>query len=295
MDADFTEEGSADAVAASFDAAPERLRTVLGSLTRHLHAFVREVGLTPGEWESAIGFLTATGQKCDDTRQEFILLSDVLGVSMLVDAVNNRRPAAATASTVLGPFHVVDSPPRPLGADIASGIGSGSGIGSDSGTAGEPCLVTGRVVNTAGEPLPGALVDIWQADAGGNYDVQQPDAVPVGTLRGLFTCDGAGAFWFRTVVPAPYPIPSDGAATGRHPNRPAHIHVIAGAAGHDPVTTHIFVAGSPWLDSDAVFGVKRSLIREFRAVDDPAEAARYGIANPFRLAAFDITLQPAGR
>jgi catechol 1,2-dioxygenase len=289
MSADFSEETSADAVAASFDTAPDRLRTVLASLVRHLHGFIREVGLTEREWESAIEFLTATGQKCDDTRQEFILLSDVLGVSMLVDAINHRRPVGATASTVLGPFHVVDSPPRELGADIAAGVD------------GEPCLVTGRVVGAGGEPLPGALVDIWQADHRGFYDVQQPDRVAVGSLRGLFTCDGEGRFRFRTVVPAPYPIPSDGpvgtllAATGRHPNRPAHIHVIAGAAGYEPVTTHVFVAGSPWLDSDAVFGVKRSLIREFRAVDDPAEAARNGITNPYRHAEFDIVLQPAAQ
>ncbi len=289
MTGDFSEETSADAVAASFDAAPDRLRTVLVGLVRHLHAYVREVGLTQREWEAAVEFLTATGQKCDDTRQEFILLSDVLGVSMLVDAINHRRPADATASTVLGPFHVVDSPRRELGADIADGVD------------GEPCLVTGRVVGAGGEPLPGASVDIWQADHRGFYDVQQPDRVAVGSLRGLFTCDGEGRFRFRTVVPAPYPIPSDGpvgallAATGRHPNRPAHIHVIAGAAGYEPVTTHVFVAGSPWLDSDAVFGVKQSLIREFRVVDDPAEAARNGVANPYRHAGFDIALQPGAR
>jgi hydroxyquinol 1,2-dioxygenase len=284
MSTDFTEETSADAVAASFDAAPDRLRTVLVSLVRHLHAFAREVRLTGDEWETAVEFLTATGQTCDDTRQEFILLSDVLGVSMLVDAINNSRPAGATPSTVLGPFHVVESPPRELGADIAPGTG------------GEPCLVTGRVVGTDGGPLPGALVDVWQADDEGFYDVQRPDRLPVGNLRGLFTCDDAGRFRFRTVVPAPYPIPHDGpvgrllAATGRHPNRPAHIHFIAAAAGHQPVTTHVFVAGSPWLHSDAVFGVKRDLIREFRLVDDPAEAARHGIANPFRHADFDIVL-----
>ncbi len=291
MTADFSEETSADAVAASFEAAPDRLRTVLVSLVRHLHGFIRDVGLTQREWEAAVEFLTATGQKCDDTRQEFILLSDGLGVSMLVDAVNHRRPAGATASTVLGPFHVVDSPPRELGADIAAGVSARTG--------GEPCLVTGRVVGTTGEPLPGALVDIWQADHRGFYDVQHPDRGAVGSLRGLFTCDDEGRFRFRTVVPAPYPIPSDRpvgvllAATGRHPNRPAHIHVIAGAAGYEPVTTHVFVAGSPWLDSDAVFGVKRSLIREFRAVDDPAEATRNGIPNPYRHAEFDIVLQPA--
>jgi hydroxyquinol 1,2-dioxygenase len=284
---DFTEETATPAVAASFAGAPDpRLREVLASLVRHLHEFVREVEPTFEEWERAVGFLTATGQRSDERRQEFILLSDVLGVTMLVDAINHRKASAATESTVLGPFHTVESPPRRLG-DTIDLVGGG-----------EPCVVTGQVRSLDGRPLAGALVDVWQADDHGFYDVQQPAAQPAGNGRGLFTCDGDGRFWFRTVTPSPYPIPSDGpvgrllAATGRHPYRPAHIHFIAGADGHLPVTTHVFVAGSPYLDSDAVFAVKRSLVREFATVDDPDQAATYGVTAPFRHATFDVVLQP---
>jgi hydroxyquinol 1,2-dioxygenase len=285
---DFTEETATPAVAASFEGtADPRLREVLGSLVRHLHGFVREVEPTFEEWERAIRFLTETGRRCDDTRQEFILLSDVLGVTMLVDAVNHRTASAATDSTVLGPFHVVASPRRELG-DTIDLVGTG-----------EPCVVSGRVGSLDGTPLAGALLDVWQADDHGFYDVQQPGAQPEGNGRGLFTCDHEGRFWFRTVTPSPYPIPTDGpvgrllAATGRHPNRPAHIHLIVAADGHLPVTTHVFVAGSPYLDSDAVFAVKQSLVRDFARVEDPDKAAAYGVEAPFRHAEFDVVLQPA--
>jgi hydroxyquinol 1,2-dioxygenase len=285
---DFTEETATGAVVASFEgAADPRLREVLGSLVRHLHGFVREVEPTFEEWERAIGFLTATGQKCDDTRQEFILLSDVLGVTMLVDAINHRTATEATDSTVLGPFHMVASPRRELGDTI------------DLVATGEPCVVTGRVLSLDGSPLAGALVDVWQADDHGFYDVQQPGTQPQGNGRGLFTCDDDGRFWFRTVTPSPYPIPTDGpvgrllTATGRHPYRPAHIHFIVAADGHLPVTTHIFVAGSPYLDSDAVFAVKQRLITDFARVDDPDQAAAFGVEAPFRHAEFDVVLQPA--
>ena len=284
---DFTEETATPAVVASFEgAADPRLREILGSLVRHLHGFVREVEPTFEEWERAIGFLTATGQMCDDTRQEFILLSDVLGVTMLVDAINHRTATEATDSTVLGPFHMVASPRRELGDTI------------DLVATGEPCVVTGRVLSLDGSPLAGALVDVWQADDHGFYDVQQPGAQPQGNGRGLFTCDDGGRFWFRTVTPSAYPIPTDGpvgrllTATGRHPYRPAHIHFIVAADGHLPVTTHAFVAGSPYLDSDAVFAVKQRLIRDFAKVDDPDEAAAYGVEAPFRHAHFDVVLQP---
>jgi hydroxyquinol 1,2-dioxygenase len=285
---DFTEETATGAVVASFEgAADPRLREILGSLVRHLHGFVREVEPTFEEWERAIGFLTATGQKCDDTRQEFILLSDVLGVTMLVDAINHRTATEATDSTVLGPFHMVASPRRELGDTI------------DLVATGEPCVVTGRVLSLDGSPLAGALVDVWQADDHGFYDVQQPGTQPQGNGRGLFTCDDDGRFWFRTVTPSPYPIPTDGpvgrllTATGRHPYRPAHIHFIVAADGHLPVTTHIFVAGSPYLDSDAVFAVKQRLITDFARVDDPDQAAAFGVEAPFRHAQFDVVLQPA--
>jgi inosine-uridine nucleoside N-ribohydrolase/protocatechuate 3,4-dioxygenase beta subunit len=197
------------------------------------------------------------------------------------------RASTATESTVLGPFHVVTSPPRALG-DTIDLVGSGT-----------PCVVEGRVLSAEGTPLPGAELDVWQASDQGFYDVQQPDVQPRGNGRGLFTADQDGAFWFRTVVPSHYPIPADGPvgallnATKRHPYRPAHIHVIVTAPGHRALTTHIFVAGSPYIESDAVFAVKKSLITEFTPVDDPEQAARYGLTRPFRKAVFDIVLLPA--
>jgi protocatechuate 3,4-dioxygenase beta subunit len=267
--------------------ADPRLRDLLTGLVRHLHAFARETRPTREEWEAAIGFLTATGQACTQTRQEFILLSDVLGLSMLVEEINGHRAAGATESTVLGPFHMTESPVRALGARI------------DLVGGGEPCVVSGRVLSRDGGPLPGAVVDVWQANAEGYYDVQQPEVQPPGNGRGLFTADDEGRFWFRTCVPSPYPIPTDGPvgallrATGRHPYRPAHIHFIASAAEHTPGTTHIFVAGSDHLDSDAVFAVKDSLVKDFTATDDPSLAREFGVANPFRHAHVDLVLERA--
>ena len=288
MATDFTEEGAADAVIESFAGThDERLRTILDSLVRHLHAAVREVEPSIAEWERAIGFLTATGQKCTDVRQEFILLSDVLGISMLVETINERGAAGATQSTVLGPFHMTRSPVRALG-DTIDLVGES-----------EPCVVTGRVVGTGGDPLPGAVLDVWQANDPGAYDVQEPGKQPDGNGRGLFTADEQGRFWFRTIVPSYYPIPTDGpvgellAATRRHPYRPAHIHFIVSADGCTPLTTHIFVAGTEYIDSDAVFAVKKSLITEFKEVDDPDLAAQYQVSNPFRLADIQIVLSSA--
>ncbi|MFG2378453.1 intradiol ring-cleavage dioxygenase [Streptomyces sp. NPDC048504] len=276
-----------EAVASLEGTADPRLRELLTGLIRHLHAFARETRLTQAEWERAIGFLTETGKMCTDTRQEFILLSDVLGMSMLVETINGDRAAGSTESTVLGPFHMTESPVRELGANI------------DLVGGGEPCVVSGRIVSGDGTPLPGALLDVWQADGNGFYDVQQPDVQPPGNGRGLFTTDAEGRFWFRTCVPSPYPIPTDGPvgellkATGRHPYRPAHIHFIASAEGHSPVTTHIFVAGSDYLDSDAVFAVKQSLVEDFTPTDDPSLAREFGIGNPFRQARFDLVLDRA--
>jgi hydroxyquinol 1,2-dioxygenase len=288
MATDFTEETAADAVIDSFAKTENpRLRELLDSLVRHLHAFVRETEPTITEWEHAIEFLTATGQKCDDERQEFILLSDVLGISMLVETINNRKSGGATESTVLGPFHVVKSPVRELGDNIDL-VGTGT-----------PCIVRGRVVSADGTPLPGAKLDVWQANEQGFYDVQQPDVQPRTNGRGLFTTDDGGNFWFRTIVPSYYPIPTDGPvgsllnATSRHPYRPAHIHFIVTAPGYRPLTTHIFVSGSEYIESDAVFAVKKSLIKDFTAIDDPEQAARYGITGSFCIATFDIILQPA--
>ncbi len=287
MATDFTEQTAADAVAESFADTPDpRLRELLTHLVRHLHAFVRDTEPTIAEWQRAIEFLTATGQKCDAERQEFILLSDVLGISMLVETINQPKTAGATESTVLGPFHVVASPRRALG-DTIDLVGTGPA-----------CVVEGRVLSAGGTPLPGAELDVWQASDQGFYDVQQPDVQPRGNGRGLFTASENGAFWFRTVVPSHYPIPTDGPvgtllnATKRHGYRPAHIHFLVTAPGHHAVTTHIFVAGSPYIESDAVFAVKKSLITAFTPVDDPEQSARYGLTGPFRKANFDIVLQP---
>jgi protocatechuate 3,4-dioxygenase beta subunit len=281
----FSEERSAEVVAASFADTPDpRLRQVMTSLVHHLHAFVKDVELTEEEWGTAIDFLTRTGQMSNDVRQEFILLSDVLGVSMLVETINHRTGGTSTESTVLGPFHMVQSPARDLGDDIAL---DGKGT---------PCLVSGQVTGPDGEPLAGASVDVWQTNEDGFYDVQQPGIQPPGNLRGMFTADEHGRFWFRSVVPRYYPIPDDGpvgqllAATARHPNRPAHLHFIVAAPGYRPVTTHVFVDDSPYLDSDAVFGVKDSLVRPVPEVDDPARAAEAGLPNPFRTLTFDLSL-----
>lgn len=296
----FTEETATDAVLASFAGTPDpRLRQVISAFVRHLHAFVREVEPTIDEWEEAVKFLTAVGHRSDDTRQEFVLLSDVLGVSMLVEAIDarlhsgetatgpdHRERLDVTASTVLGPFHVVESPRRALGDDIDL-------VGGH-----QPCVVTGEVVDPDGTPLAGATVDVWQSDEDGFYDVQCPDTVPLGNGRGLFTTDEDGRFWFKTVVPRYYPIPTDGPvgrlllATDRHPYRPAHIHFIVNAAGHVPLTTHLFVADSPYIDSDAVFAVNDTLIRDFVEVDDPEEARGFGVTVPFRHAHARLVVRP---
>jgi len=285
MTADFTTDITDAVVDSLRGTADPRLRELRSALTRHLHDCVRETEPTMEEWERAIGFLTATGQMCIDTRQEFILLSDVLGL-MLVETLSGHRGPGATESTVLGPFHMAESPVRALGATIDL-VGSG-----------EPCVVSGRVLSRDGTPLPGAVLDVWQADAEGYYDVQGPDVQPPGNGRGLFTADAEGRFWFRTYVPSPYPIPTDGPvgdllrAADRHPYRPAHIHFIASAEGHTPVTTHIFVAGNAYLESDAVFAVKKSLVHDFSETDDPSLARGFGIPNPFRHARFDLVLEP---
>jgi hydroxyquinol 1,2-dioxygenase len=226
------------------------------ALVRHLHGFVRETEPTFEEWQAAIDFLTRTGQMCSDVRQEFILLSDVLGVSMLVDAINHRQPAGATESTVLGPFHVAGAPQPAHGADISAGL------------PGERLLVEGVVTSADGDPVPGAVVEVWSADQDGFYDVQRTDLTGP-ALRATFHADQAGRFHFWTVMPADCPIPDDGpvgellAATARHPYRPAHVHFMISAPGYERLVTHIFAEASPYIESDAVFGVKSSLIEVF--------------------------------
>jgi len=268
------------------DTPDPRLKQIMASLVRHLHGFVRDVEPTFEEWNRAIVFLTRTGQMCSDTRQEFILLSDTLGVSMLVDALNHRMPEGATPTTVLGPFYVANAPEMALGADISGGL------------AGEPLYVEGSVASAAGrDRLAGAIVDIWHSDSEGYYDVQRPD-LDHSALRGRFLTDADGRFRFWSIMPSSYPVPNDGpvgrmlAATGRHPYRPAHVHFMISADGHETLVTHVFVAGDPYLDSDAVFGVKDALIREY--APEPPGMAPDGktMREPWRRLSYDFALKP---
>ena len=270
-------------VVASFADAPPRLREVMSALVEHLHRFVVDVRLTPEEWREAIALLTATGHITSQERQEFILWSDALGVSMLVDALEHDLSRGATESTVLGPFYVPDSPLREYGANIASQ------------PAGDPAWVFGRVLTTAGDPIAGAELDVWQNGDNELYAVQDPDA-PEEHLRARFRTRDDGTYGFVGVRPVPYRIPSDGPvgrmlqASGRHPWRPAHIHLIVRARGYRTLTTHIFDSTSEYLDADAVFAVKPSLLREFvrRAADDPA--APTGIAGEWFSVENDLVL-----
>jgi hydroxyquinol 1,2-dioxygenase len=246
----------------------KRTRQVMQSLVKHLHAFVREVRPTQEEWFRGIQFLTQTGQLCDDKRQEFILMSDTLGVSMLVDFINYGKAGKATESTVLGPFFVEGAPELPLGASIAK-----------AGTPGEPCAVSGTVKDLKGKPVAGAVIDVWEGGADGLYDVQKPDGT---NLRARFRSDGEGRFHFKCITPVSYPVPHDGpvgqmlVACGRHPMRPGHLHFAIEAPGYEKLVTHLFVKGDKYLDSDAVFGVKESLIVNYRKNKAGAAECRYG-------------------
>ncbi len=275
-------------VLASFDGCTDdRLRELMQALVRHLHGFVSEVKLTPEEWTRAIQALTRTGHITDEHRQEFVLWSDSLGASMLVDAIENTLPDGATESTVLGPFYVPGSPLRDYGANIAQ-----------EGDAGVPALVHGRVLDTSGAPVAGAELDVWQNGADQLYAVQRPEA-PEDHLRGRFLTREDGTYAFVAVRPVPYPIPYDGPVgdmlerTGRHPWRPAHIHMIIRADGYRTLTTHVFDQASEYLHSDAVFAVKQSLMREFIAhrADDPATPE--GIATDWVSVHNDLVLAPA--
>jgi hydroxyquinol 1,2-dioxygenase len=256
--AEFDAASITDAVLERVSAAPDpRTRQVSQALIRHLHAFVREIEPTQAEWGAAIGFLTDTGKMCDGARQEFILLSDTLGVSMLVDALNNRSTRGETQSTVLGPFYVQDPQEFPLGANIAGAM------------KGMPLYIAGSVADADGNPIAGAVVDIWHSDDSGFYDVQQMDALGGLAGRARLRADAQGRFSCWTIKPIEYPIPVDGpagkllTAQGRHPWRPAHVHFMIAAPGFRTLVTHVFVKGGPYLDSDVVFGVKDSLVAEF--------------------------------
>jgi len=266
------------AASASFDKCTDpRLREIMRALVRHLHAFATDVHLTEAEWTAAIEILTRTGHLTSETRQEFILWSDALGLSMLVDALGHTGSGldrrGVTESTVLGPFWTPDAPLRAFGESIAEDVQSGT-----------PAWVYGRVLGKDGEPIGGAMLDIWQNGADGLYTVQKPET-DESHLRGRFRTRADGNYAFLGVRPIPYTIPDDGPvgamleATGRHPWRPAHIHMIVTAPGYERLQTHIFDSESPYLDSDAVFAVKRSLVRKFvpRSADDANRPA--GVKN----------------
>jgi len=283
---EFSEQTLTEAVIKRVAATPDpRLREIMTSLIKHMHGFVHEVRPTWDEWFAGIQFLTAVGQRCDDKRQEFILLSDTLGVSMLVDLINYGKVEQATESTVLGPFYVEGSPELPLGGNIARHASDG-----------DPCVVTGSVASLNGTPVPGAILDVWQAGGDGLYDVQKPDGT---NLRARFRTNAHGEFWFRAVRPASYPVPTDGPVggmlqtTGRHAMRPGHLHFTISAPEHERLVTHLFVKGDPYLDSDAVFAVKESLVVDCERVDSGQEAAKYQVAAPFYRMHYDFVLQPA--
>jgi hydroxyquinol 1,2-dioxygenase len=276
------------AVIARLAGSPDaRFKEVMTSLVTHLHAFVRDVRLTEAEWMHAIQFLTRTGQTCTDRRQEFILLSDTLGVSILVITINHPADDGSVESTVMGPFYWEGAPDVPLGANLAVGV------------KGEPTFYSGRVLDAeTGAPLANALLDIWSGDGEGTYDMQMPDD-PGMKARGRIRTDAEGRYWFRSIRPTFYPVPTDGPVgdmllrMGRHPNRPGHIHMIVSAAGHQPVTTHLFVANSPYLDSDAVFGVKDSLIAGFDKHPPGTAPDGTRVDTTFYTCKYDFRLKPA--
>jgi len=276
---------TADALRRFAETPDARLRELMNAFVTHLHAFITEVGLTEDEWQSAIRILTETGHITDERRQEFILWSDTLGVSMLVDALAHPTPDGATEPTILGPFYVPGAPHRAPGEDIAEE------------PAGTVAWIHGRVLGLDGAPIAGAEIDVWQNGDDMLYAVQREDCSE-SHLRGRFTTDNAGAFAFRAVRPVPYPIPDDGPvgrmlnATGRHPWRPAHVHLIVRAPGYRSVTTHIFDRRSAYLDDDTVMAVKASLVRDFseRAADDPERPE--GVEEPWVSLALDIVLAP---
>lgn len=261
----FSEETSVETVNARMTSkADPRLAEVMSCLVKHLHAFAKEIHLTQQEWEIGVDFLTKAGQICSGERQEFILLSDVLGLSMLVDAINNRRPMGATENTVFGPFHVEDAPIRAMGDNISL---DGKG---------EPCLFEGKVLDLHGNPIADACLDVWSDNADGFYDVQQPGIQPKWNNRGRFFTGKDGSYRFVGIKPVSYPIPDDGpvgkmlAAMGRHPYRPAHMHYLVTAAGYQKLVTHTFVGDDFYITSDAVFGVKKTLVAPFEKLQGAA-------------------------
>ena len=251
-----------------------RLKEIMTSMVQHLHAFAREVKLTEPEWMQGIEFLTATGQMCNDKRQEFILLSDTLGLSMLTVAMNNDKPPGCTEPTVFGPFFLEDAPRFELGDDVAGGA------------KGEPCQVRGSIKALDGTPIPNALINVWQADADGNYDVQYAHLAHP-QARGILNADASGNYHFKTILAEAYPIPSDGPvgamlnATKNHPWRPAHLHFMVDAPGYERLITHVFRDHDQYLDSDVVFGVRQSLVADWVKLPDGTYSLDYDfVLNP---------------
>lgn len=284
---EFDERSITEAVLARMDQCQDaRFREVMGSLVRHLHDFVREVQLTEAEWITAIQFLTETGQTCTDKRQEFILLSDTLGVSILVITLNHPGTGGATDSTVLGPYYWQDAPEMPAGANLAEGV------------KGEPAFYAGRVLGSDGTPIADAVLDIWSGDGEGTYDMQMTEDVGM-KARGRIRTDAQGRYRFRSIRPTYYPVPTDGPVgrmlqkMGRHPMRPGHIHMIVSAPGHHAVTTHLFAAGSEYIDSDAVFGVKESLVTPFAKHPPGIAPDGTAIQVPYYTVNYDFRLRRA--
>ena len=262
-----------------------RFKRVMTSLVTHLHDFVREVNLTEPEWFSAIQFLTEVGKTCTDKRQEFILLSDTLGVSVLVITVNHPADRGSAESTVMGPFYWEGAPDLPRGSNLAAGV------------KGEPTFYSGRVLSEDGRPLENALLDIWSGDGEGNYDMQIPGETGM-KARGRIRTDADGRYWFRSIRPTFYPVPTDGPVgrmllrMGRHPYRPGHIHMIVSAPKHLPVTTHLFVAGSEYLDSDAVFVLKEGLVARFARHPPGVGPNGERMDTPYYTVSYDFRLKP---
>ena len=262
-----------------------RLQRIMTALVRHVHEFAREVELTEREWFKAIDYMTRTGQMCSDTRQEFILLSDVLGVSMLVDLINHRKPAGLTESTVLGPFFAHSAPELPYGGNIAP---------KDPGI---PTFFHGHIIGADGKPIGGAVLNVWQTGSDGFYDVQKPETTE-SHMRGRFRSEPDGAFLVRTVRPVSYPIPLDGpvgelmGAAGRQPKRPAHTHFMVAAPGYETLITHLFDAADEYLNHDPVFAVKDSLVCTFSRHDEAVPGRDFGVAAPFYTLERDFVMQP---
>jgi hydroxyquinol 1,2-dioxygenase len=290
---EYNQQKLTEDVLAAFAGTPEpRLRELMTALVKHIHEFAREVDLTPEEWMAGLKFLNATGQISTEKRPEFILLSDTIGLSMMVVSLAQARASGksqgateATEATVEGPFFWPGAPEMPLGADIGEGV------------PGEPTFYMGRVTDTNGKPLAGALLDVWSGDGEGKYDVQL-SANPTMRARGHFHTGAEGRYWFWSIYPNYYPVPDDGPvgemlrATNRSIYRPGHIHMIVSAEGHVPVTTHIFVAGSPYIDQDVVFGKRDSLVVEFDKHPPGKAVDGREMKVPYHSASYDFRLVP---